>query len=202
MITNSPFSSRDADANDPRIAKRELRAALRRRRVELVRNRVIDNRIISSTVSNTIEFQRAKTVLCYASATHLGEFNTLPLLTSLFTSNKRVCLPVIESDHMTAHEYGQRDELRSNSWVIAEPALRRQIRPEEIDLVIVPALGVSLTGDRIGYGKAYYDTFLDSSPAIRIVPIYEDFIVEPFPVEAHDQKMDIIVTERRVVRVV
>jgi len=206
---NSPLSSRSELHKNVGESKLELRKALRSRRSADRENRIAANRRITSTVTGLAEYRRSTTIFCYAGAPHLGEFNTLPLLTAMFADGKRVCLPVISSAPdpeapplMQAHLYDRHSELRSNTWGIAEPVGTMPIDRSDIELVIVPALGVSLVGDRIGYGKAYYDSFLTDSPATRLVPIYEDYLVEPFPTEQHDQRMDLIVTERRVVRIV
>jgi 5-formyltetrahydrofolate cyclo-ligase len=46
------------------------------------------------------------------------------------------------------------------NWHIPEPAAGAILQPEEIDLVLVPLLAFDLQGQRVGYGKGYYDRFL------------------------------------------
>lgn len=50
--------------------------------------------------------------------------------------------------------------LQENKWGTQEPNKGNLIDPKEIDLVIVPLLSFDLKGNRIGYGKGYYDRFL------------------------------------------
>jgi 5-formyltetrahydrofolate cyclo-ligase len=47
-----------------------------------------------------------------------------------------------------------------NKWGIAEPVNGELLDPKEIDLVLVPLLAFDETGNRVGYGKGYYDQFL------------------------------------------
>jgi 5-formyltetrahydrofolate cyclo-ligase len=61
----------------------------------------------------------------------------------------------LESVHHT-------EELRfqQNKWGIMEPTDGDLIHAHEIDLVLVPLLAFDETGNRVGYGKGYYDKFL------------------------------------------
>lgn len=51
-------------------------------------------------------------------------------------------------------------EFQINKWGIVEPIDGELINPNEIDLVLVPLLAFDETGNRVGYGKGYYDKFL------------------------------------------
>ena len=66
-----------------------------------------------------------------------------------------------------------------------------------IDTVIVPALGVDRRGYRIGYGGGYYDALLSTIDAATICPMFGACIVDRLPVEAHDMRVNVTVTERR-----
>jgi 5-formyltetrahydrofolate cyclo-ligase len=52
---------------------------------------------------------------------------------------------------------------------------------------------------RLGYGKGYYDRYLAQSPAYRIGICFDFQIVERLPVHDDDERMDEIVTEKRVI---
>ena len=51
-------------------------------------------------------------------------------------------------------------ELAENSWGIVEPVVGEIITDKQIDVVLVPLLVVDTTGNRVGYGKGFYDRFL------------------------------------------
>ncbi|MEQ9591870.1 MAG: 5-formyltetrahydrofolate cyclo-ligase [Cyclobacteriaceae bacterium] len=51
-------------------------------------------------------------------------------------------------------------QLEENSWGIPEPTGGTVISPKNIDLVLVPLLAFDAEGNRVGYGKGYYDKFL------------------------------------------
>ncbi len=51
-------------------------------------------------------------------------------------------------------------QLKTSSWGIPEPQEGKPVNPSEIDLVIVPLLASDRNGNRVGYGKGFYDKFL------------------------------------------
>lgn len=51
-------------------------------------------------------------------------------------------------------------QLKTNTWGIQEPRHGVPTEPDKIDLVLVPLLAFDLTGQRVGYGKGFYDKFL------------------------------------------
>ncbi len=77
--------------------------------------------------------------------------------------------------------------------------------------VVVPALCLSATGERLGRGAGWYDRVLaslmavpgaqDSEPPVLIGVCFDDELVDGglLPTDRHDQKIDMVVTERRVV---
>lgn len=66
----------------------------------------------------------------------------------------------------------------------------------DIDVVLVPAVGVGPKGERLGQGGGYYDRFLQRTEALRIAVVFEGQCVEHIPVEPHDARVDAVVTER------
>lgn len=52
------------------------------------------------------------------------------------------------------------EDLRENKWGIEEPQTGVSVDPEIIDMVLVPLLAFDLKGQRVGYGKGFYDQFL------------------------------------------
>jgi 5-formyltetrahydrofolate cyclo-ligase len=51
-------------------------------------------------------------------------------------------------------------QLKKNSWGIPEPQDGKPVESSEVDLVIVPLLAADSNGNRVGYGKGFYDKFL------------------------------------------
>jgi len=74
---------------------------------------------------------------------------------------------------------------------------------EELDLVVVPGVAFDEEGRRLGRGRGHYDATLALLPerTVRVGLAFELQMVERVPCEAHDVRLDAVVTERRVVSV-
>jgi 5-formyltetrahydrofolate cyclo-ligase len=70
--------------------------------------------------------------------------------------------------------------------------------PEELDVILIPGLAFDLNGNRLGQGGGWYDRVLARAPhALKIGVCFDCQILESVPHEAHDVKMDFVVTEKR-----
>ena len=69
--------------------------------------------------------------------------------------------------------------------------------PEEksFDVIIIPAVGLSNNGVRLGYGHGYYDKFLADKSVTKIALTYSKQIIKSIPYSDHDIKMDWIISE-------
>ncbi|MEJ7643398.1 MAG: 5-formyltetrahydrofolate cyclo-ligase [Chryseolinea sp.] len=74
----------------------------------------------------------------------------------------RISLPRINymTEEIESIYFDDRYQLKKNKWGVDEPDLGEATRHEDIDMVIVPLLVVDKYGNRVGYGKGYYDKFL------------------------------------------
>ncbi len=70
----------------------------------------------------------------------------------------------------------------------------------KIDLVIVPGIGFDQRGNRIGHGEGFYDRLLKNTNIFTIALAYEFQIIEKIPIDKYDTPVDIIITEKRVIK--
>jgi 5-formyltetrahydrofolate cyclo-ligase len=72
----------------------------------------------------------------------------------------------------------------------------------DVDAVLVPAAAVDREGNRLGWGKGYYDRFLDSidSSTVVIAVVFDSDVLDDIPAEPHDKTVNLIVTERDIYR--
>jgi len=134
------------------------------------------------------------------------EFDVLPLI-DWFHENKILCaLPRIKSYETKDIEFllfGSDTEVKKNDFDIPEPHNDYIIIPA---IIIVPLIACDLKGNRIGYGQGFYDKYLakvkkEKRGTISVGICYEDQIShETLPEEPHDQKLDFIVTGKRIYR--
>ena len=88
----------------------------------------------------------------------------------------------------------------ANRWGILEPVSQKAFPIDQLDAVIVPALGVDRRGNRLGYGRGFYDAFLALCDCPFICPLISKCLLDEIPAMPHDVPVDIIVTEHEVVR--
>ena len=149
------------------------------------------------------ELAAARTVMLYAS--FRSELDTSPLLAWALARGLTVCLPrILGPRHMEAYQVADpATDLQPGRWDIPEPREGAPlVPPERIDAVLVPGSLFDERGGRCGYGGGFYDAFLlrlrPGTP--RIALGLELQLVPRVPCEPHDLPVDIIVTERRVIR--
>jgi len=82
---------------------------------------------------------------------------------------------------------------------IPEPKIKTKAELNDIDLILVPAVAFDESCNRIGYGGGYYDRLLPMRNGDCIGLAYEEQIIDTLPVELHDIKVDLIITDKRVI---
>ena len=76
---------------------------------------------------------------------------------------KNLVVPKIAPKEQLQHYILEEDTLlQCNAYGIPEPVTGKLLNPQKIDVVFVPLLAFDTTGQRVGYGKGYYDRFLKS----------------------------------------
>ncbi|AMB99010.1 hypothetical protein AWM75_02910 [Aerococcus urinaehominis] len=143
-------------------------------------------------------YQDSQTIFIYQAMP--GEVATRPLIEAAWRDGKTVALPrVYPQRQMSAHLYQPGDDLIRSAYGAWEPSAESAIvSPTTIDLAIVPCLAASHSGQRLGYGGGYYDRFLVNTNAVRLLPIYDQILLDDLVVDDYDQLMDLVVTEARV----
>lgn len=148
------------------------------------------------------EYAGAECIALYAPARN--EADTTEIVAAAFRAGKRVLYPAVCGEHMVFRQVEGLASLEQGSFGILEPCPTGvDHHADEPDLIVVPGVAFDLSGHRIGYGKGFYDRFLrHPGRTAHLVGLCHDFqIVEgAIPAEGHDIRMEIIVSDRRVVR--
>jgi 5-formyltetrahydrofolate cyclo-ligase len=188
----------NSQMNELQAEKKAIRASVLSARDAMpLDQRVRESMKMCESIIASTPYQRATTVLAYASFD--SEFDTSFLLQRVLTDKKNLVMPRVDKNtqQLQIHRVNHLDELVAGAWDIGEPhADAKIVIPNEIDFILVPGVAFDSAGFRIGYGKGFYDKLLSSvSPAsTRLSAAFDCQIIDAVPNEAHDQRVDIIIT--------
>jgi len=185
------------------VDKKDIRADVLRRREALRRGEWASlSDIICDTMRSLTVVSGAGLVMGYVP--FRNEVDVLPLLRSLLQRGARIVLPKVRKAErrIDACLVDDLEDLERGAYGILEPRSELRVDPREIDLVIVPGVAYDESRNRLGYGGGYYDRFLAalSARAVSVAPAFELQVVPQLPRDVHDRRVDIIVTEKRVIR--
>lgn len=130
---------------------------------------------------------------------------TSGLRTTLRDLEVLVVVPIMGPNRSLAWGFDS-DPMTTNSFGIAEPPASN-IDLNSLPLMLIPALSAGLDGSRIGRGAGYYDRALaKTKPSsqggpLRVCVLFDDEVSPTVPHEAHDEKLDFILTPTRVLDV-
>ena len=155
--------------------------------------------IIKNNVFSMKDFKDSKVVMFYVSFN--SEVDTHEMIKEALKS-KRIAVPkVVDGEIQPALLIDFEQMIPSGKFNILEPIELLKVDFKNISLIIIPGIAFDRKGHRIGYGYGYYDKFLRKIPKASKIGIAFDFqIVEKIPNEKHDVPLDIIVTEKEVIR--
>jgi 5-formyltetrahydrofolate cyclo-ligase len=144
------------------MKKSELRKSFKLQRLQLAPgelNRASER--ITDFVLERFQLENKRISLFLPIERH-GEINTYTLLERAKNIGAHVALPVsnFHTNELVHRLYNSDTTLHLNAYGIPEPAVGKTIKPAEFDYVFVPLLAVDKMGNRVGYGKGFYDRFL------------------------------------------
>lgn len=126
------------------------------------------------------------------------EPDTSRLIGELVRRGKTVGLPRMLPEHrMEVRRFEADRPLVKVSFGISEPGEDCPLLDrEDIGLVLVPAVCYDRLGYRLGFGGGYYDRWLEGFSGVKVGLCREAVLRDAVPTEAHDAKVDILLTER------
>ena len=147
------------------------------------------------------EYQAAGTVMCYVHVR--DEVQTFRFLEATVGRGKRIVIPYCVADDLRLFLLEDLNELATGCFGILEPQERlrsqgqKHVKPEQLDLVMVPGVAFDLSGGRLGHGRGYYDRLLvDVHPDTPLAALaFECQLFPDIPMGPHDVYMDMVITE-------
>ncbi len=184
-------------------SRHSLRIALRRRRSSLTPAQQKKAALaLRLKILRLPLYIKAKTIAVYFSSD--SEISLLPLTKIAWRKNKTVYLPRIYADNkMEFVEFTRHSRLSLNRFNIPEPTTKLNSRSaDKLDIIFLPLVGFDNKGNRLGMGGGFYDRHLNNkkySNTKLIGVAHECQFNEKIPTEKWDVRLDMIVTDKRVI---
>lgn len=185
--------------------KSELRSEFLKKRNSLSKEDILSkSKLIEMRFLNESSYKNAKLILLYAS--YGSEVHTFGIMEKALEDGKRVAFPkCMLTDGIPSiefYEVSRISELSDGYKGILEPDTEnhklKKIE-EEADICLVPGLVFTRKGQRIGYGKGFYDRYISAHPGILYAGVtYKQQLTHKFETEETDMTVDMVITEENI----
>jgi 5-formyltetrahydrofolate cyclo-ligase len=167
-----------------------LRAQLDAEAIQSLSNQLL-------TQFSRLNFNGVKVLHIFLPIQEKNEPDTFLLIEWLRAHHSDIKIIVPKSDFstflMTHHVLGDHKELQKNAFNILEPQQGEEHKGD-IDMVILPLLAFDSRGYRAGYGKGFYDRFLQDMDTLKVGLSLFDVSENIEDVNEHDLKLDLCIT--------
>jgi 5-formyltetrahydrofolate cyclo-ligase len=144
-----------------------------------------------------LDFTGVRTVHVFLPIAEKKEPDTFLLIDWLAAQHPEIRIVVPKADFETAlltnYVFKGKDGLVKSIYNILEPA-KGELHTGAVDMVLVPMLGFDLRGYRAGYGKGFYDRFLQGLDTLKIGLSFFGPVGQIADVDAHDVALDLCIT--------
>jgi len=186
--------------------RQSLRKSLRQQRKALTPYTQAEHALgLDKQLSNCSLFKRSKRIAAYLAAD--GEIDPVFVIENAWRSNKKIYLPVLApfANRLYFAPYFVNSKMKLNRYQIAEPDVhpKHWLKPQQLDLILMPLVGFDKTGNRLGMGGGFYDRSLSfshfrktTSRPYLIGLAHQLQHIDKLPHQAHDVPMHMIATEQ------
>lgn len=182
-----------------RQRKNELRAVYKRLRVNCPKDvkEELDKKLTMQFLSLD-EYKKCKTLFAFVSTPI--EVDTSKIIETALKDGKRLAVPKCrdKTGLMDFYYISSTDCLKKGAFSIMEPdeTLCEKVTGFSDGLCLVPGLCFDCQGYRLGFGKGYYDRFLEKFGGISVGICYSRCIEKELPKGIFDKNTDILVTDK------
>ena len=150
----------------------------------------------------TLDFSKIKSIHVFLPIVSKKEPNTFLMIDWLQENHPEIEIFVPKADFdsglLSHYHYAGRKDLVNNPYDIPEPQ-DAKLTTTIPDMVLVPLLAFDLNGNRAGYGKGFYDRFLQNLSTQKIGLSFFDAVTEINDVHLNDVKLDKCITPKGVI---
>lgn len=184
----------------PSHIKAELRKQLRARRQALTAaSRARLDALVCGQVLQTLMATDRPNQAIAMFVAHGGEPDLMPVIHGLLDSGREVYLPVLAGESLTFHRFDPNAPMVPNRFGIPEPSDQPAMDVRALDWVMMPLVGFSASGGRLGMGGGFYDRTLaglgDDGP-IKAGVAYAIQQIDSLPTEPWDVALDLVISDR------
>jgi 5-formyltetrahydrofolate cyclo-ligase len=185
------------------MSKNEIRKdALKSRRLLSAEQVELLSARVQANLQALPEYSEARVLASYVAKR--DEVQTRGIIESSLSAGKRILVPRSDPARVSLsfHEIHSLDELAPGNFGVPEPPAGSEVVPlREAQLVLVPVVAWDSDGQRMGYGRGYFDMELKSrGGAVSAGLAFESQHRDTLPVTTSDVPLDMVVTDRRVHR--
>lgn len=150
-------------------------------------------------------FKSAEVVLSYVSVNL--EVDTIEIIKYCLNNKKYIAVPVcfLESCNMNFYYINSLKELKIKNNFLLEPDAKQERLFSSFNFLkticLVPAFVYDLFGNRIGYGKGYYDRFLKRVDCLKIGLCYDFNLEVKINVNCFDVPVDYVLTDKSIFKI-
>jgi 5-formyltetrahydrofolate cyclo-ligase len=152
------------------MTKAELRKFYLNERLSLSEGDLAQfNRDIVENFFNHLDLQQVKVLHSFIPMENTKEPDTWMIINRIGRDFKHIRISVprinVQSISIENFYFEERRQMKPNAWGIPEPEYGEPTQTSDIDIVLVPMLIADQYGNRVGYGKGFYDKFLATCKA-------------------------------------
>lgn len=179
--------------------KTELRAKHKKLRLTcpMQTKTKLDN-MLSERFLSSEQYENCHTLFAFVSVDM--EVDTFVILQKALDDEKKLAVPKCrnKSGQMDFYYISSLDQLEKGAFSIMEPSEEKCEKVLDLSdgLCLVPGLCFDLQGYRIGFGKGYYDRFLQNFGGVTVGLCYSRCVERELPKGAFDKPVDILITEK------
>lgn len=169
-----------------------------------IRNGVVNRdkkeQAICTQILKSSFYRDCSAVLLYAASG--SEASVDSVIFRVLKDGKKVALPLCldKSGNMEFYYIKRLDDIRKGMYNIREPdpLLCKKAEHDENTLCIVPGICFDRNGNRLGYGKGYYDRFLQKFNGKTVGIAFEECLTDNLITDEFDKKVNYLITDKKI----
>ena len=175
-----------------------LRKELRNKRAALENRGLLSEKIAKEFLSTDL-YKNSEVILLYYSTG--SEVGTQRIFYKALKDKKKTAFPVCldTNGEMEFYYVSDAAQLRQGMYGIMAPKCDcKEFTNCDNAVCIVPGLSFDKRGYRLGYGKGYYDRFLEKFNGVSIGLCFDAMLEESLPIDKFDKKVDYLITDKKI----